>query len=89
MHHIQVNGSLLNKQLFISAPVQGAKVKGANMSRHEINKIKADEANLRPETLTDLPVADEQARQAKGGSFDRNGHGTHVAGTIGAVGNNG
>ena len=31
-------------------------------------KIKNDEINLQSETLTDLPVADEQAQQAKGGA---------------------
>jgi hypothetical protein len=37
--------------------------------------------------LTDLPVSTGQSEQAKGGGFEHHGHGTHVAGTIGAVSN--
>lgn len=37
--------------------------------------------------LSDLAIPDESAEQAKGGllreSFDTNGHGTHVGGTVG------
>lgn len=39
------------------------------------------------EALTDLAVSTGQAEQAIGGRFEHNGQGTHVAGTIGALGN--
>jgi hypothetical protein len=34
---------------------------------NEQENIKNDEINLQSDTLTDLPVTDEQAQQAKGG----------------------
>lgn len=40
------------------------------------------------ETLADLPVEESKTEFVTGGLFD-NTRGTHVAGTIGAVGNNG
>jgi hypothetical protein len=39
-----------------------------NMKAQE--KIKNNEINVRSETLTDLPVPDEQVQQAKGGGSD-------------------
>ena len=50
----------------------------------EIDENVTDEGTKLPEPiLNDLRVSDEQAEQATGGALS-NGHGTHVAGTIGA-----
>lgn len=54
--------------------------------------VEDESAKSSDQILKDLPVADEQAQQAFGGAFarnpfDDNNHGTHVAGTIGAIGN--
>ena len=45
-----------------------------------------DDANTG--TLADLPPVESQTESVTGGLLD-NSHGTHVAGTVGAVGNNG
>jgi hypothetical protein len=50
-------------------------------------KMKKEENNIQSEELVDLPVTTEQARLTNGGRTC-NEHGTHVAGTVGAVGNN-
>jgi subtilisin family serine protease len=59
------------------------KMKAANKESLMNGKI-----NPQAEELADLPVTVEQGQHAKGGrsSLDPEGHGTHVAGTIGAVG---
>ena len=46
---------------------------------------KRDEENAPTVEIVDLPVSDEHAQQTAGGD---NGHGSHTAGTIGAIGNN-
>jgi subtilisin family serine protease len=46
---------------------------------------KRDEKNTPTVEIVDLPLSDEHAQQTTGGD---NGHGSHTAGTIGAVGNN-
>ena len=54
---------------------------------NEVAKVVStrDEENTPTVELVDLPVSDEHARQTAGGD---NNHGTHTAGTIGAMGNN-
>lgn len=46
---------------------------------------KRDEENTPTVEIVDLTLSDEHAQQTTGGD---NSHGTHVGGTIGAVGNN-
>lgn len=47
--------------------------------------IKNDEINLQSDTLTDLPVADEQAVETKGGTLLGGGRGNDVL--VGGSGN--
>lgn len=51
-------------------------------------KERADHEDAKAEIVADLPVAESQSESVTGGLRD-NSHGTHVAGTIGAMGNNG
>lgn len=57
------------------------------MSTEKQNNQLTQAANASTE-LSDLAIPDENAEQAKGGvlrePFDSNGHGTHVAGTLGS-----
>lgn len=53
-------------------------------------KKKTDEQNdTTAEAVSDLPVAKSNEESITGGVFTDNQHGTHVAGTFGAIGNNG
>jgi hypothetical protein len=52
-------------------------------------KKKTDEQNdITAEAVADLPVAKSNEESITGGALTDNQHGTHVAGTIGATGNN-
>ena len=52
-------------------------------------KQKTEQVSVNAEPVPDLPVAGQNEESITGGTFNNNSHGTHVAGTIGAVGNNG
>lgn len=49
---------------------------------------KTEQVSVNAEPVPDLPVVKQNEESITGGAFDNN-HGTHVAGTIGSVGNNG
>ena len=51
-------------------------------------KERAEHENVKAEILADLSAAESQSDSVTGGLRD-NSHGTHVAGTIGAMSNNG
>lgn len=53
-------------------------------------EVKTEESNTQSETVADLPLTQSNTELVNGGALLRDGsHGTHVAGTIGAVGDNG
>ena len=64
------------------------KVKEIIKVNPELKKLN-EQNDITAEAVSDLPVAKSNEESITGGRFTDNQRGTHVGGTIGAIGNNG